>query len=116
MRIEKVSKIISVACGGSLICSSVSTRKVLMSLPRVKFLEDDEEFIPPSPPSEKEIREAFPLYAMKPVSPREGEALKLKEQGKSLKEIAGIMRISLTCAGAYIATAKRKIGYQGEKV
>jgi DNA-binding CsgD family transcriptional regulator len=114
MRIEKVSKIISVPCGGHALYNSIATRKVIMSLPRVRFLEDDEELSPPPVTIEEEIKQVTPLYAMKPVSPREGEALKLKEQGKSLNEIARIMRISVTCAGAYIATARRKLQFQGE--
>jgi DNA-binding NarL/FixJ family response regulator len=113
MQIEKVSRIVSVTVDGSAICSSTTTRKVLMSLPRVRFLEDGEETLPPPPPAEEEIKATFPLYAMKAVSPREAEALELKENGKSLQDIARIMRISVTCAGSYIATAKRKIAYQG---
>ena len=113
MRIEKVSKIISVACGGSVISSSVATRKVLMSLPRVRFIEDDEDHTPPPPPAEEEIKQTFPLYAMKPVAPREREAMELKDKGKSISEIAKIMKISETCVGAYISTARLKIQFQG---
>jgi DNA-binding NarL/FixJ family response regulator len=114
MQIEKVSKYINVTVGGTSLCDASATRKVLMSLPRVKWLERDEEYIPP-PEIKVEVK-AFPIYAQRPVSPREEEAYQLKLSGKELSQIADIMRVSETAAASYVATAKRKKQYLGEHV
>lgn len=110
MQIEKVSRVITVNVGGSTICDGLTTRKVLMSLPRVKFLEGGEDYVPPPPPADLDTVPdgARPLYTYKDITPCERRAYDLRQQGMSIIEICGVMKISQSAARSYVAAAKRK--------
>jgi DNA-binding NarL/FixJ family response regulator len=110
MQIEKVSKIITVNVGGSTICDGITTRKVIMSLPRVKFLEGGEGYVPP--PTTEELDTipdgSRPLYTYRNISSRERIAYDLRQRGLTIGEICGEMGVSESAARSYVASAKRK--------
>ena len=119
MRIEKVSRIVTVSppYGSG---NQTSTRRVLMSLPRIRWLERDGDNTPPEPPPvEDEIatieKKAFPFYAYHPLYPREKEAHELHKAGKTVLEIAGHMSIPQKTVRTYLTCAKKKLEFQASQ-
>lgn len=123
--IEKVSKYISIRSGISEPQSA--GRRVLMSLPRVRWLEAQPDY-EPWPPLEELKMEPAPepetepqRYVFRPqarnyeLSDRQREAWKMYDEGLSVKQVAEKMNISRNAASKLLAQAREKLGIGLEK-
>ena len=123
MNVEKVSKYISIRSGISEPQSA--GRRVLMSLPRVKWLEAQPDYEPwppleepkPEPPPEPEpARYSFrPQLRSNEMSDRQKEAWAMHGEGLSNIQIAERMKITPNAAGKLLAQAREKLGIGLEK-
>ena len=114
MHIQKISRYVPVAAPTNSTSESISSRKMLMSLPRVKWLERDpdykpngffEEDLPPPPPPSPNV----PKAGM-PLSDREDEIYKLRMGGESFTDIARRFGISSDTVRGMFSRARRKRG------
>lgn len=111
MQIEKISRVINVSVNGSSAYDNGLThRRVLLSLPRVRWLERDEEYVPPQEPVEP--GDLIPSYARKNIQPREQEAFDMRKRGMKMVEIADAMGITVKAARGYVLVARRKERYK----
>lgn len=113
MRIEKVSRFIQVNPANSTIAGGAAARSVLLSLPRVRWLEDPaNDSIPQhleKPVQYKPPKPAHPIYASRRLFSRERQAYNLSKDGYTTQQICGAMGISGSAARSYVASAKKKI-------
>lgn len=118
MNVEKVSKYISIRSGISE-PQSVG-RRVLMSLPRVRWLEAQPDYEPwppleepkPEPPPEPEPAryELRPQLRSNEMSDRQKAAWAMHNEGLSNIQIAERMKITPNAAGKLLAQAREKLG------
>lgn len=120
MNIEKVSKYINVRSGIS--CGPGDGRRVLLSLPRVQWLERQPDYAPwpplenpkPEPEPEQEYQPA--RYTFRPqlrsneLSTRQRQAWALHLGGMSNGQIAEKMGTTPNAAGKLLAQAREKLG------
>ena len=112
MQVPKVSKYITVN----------EQRRVLLSLPRVKWLEAQPDYVPwpplvESPP--KPVVDFQPArYDSRPqqrsydLTARQKQVWGLHREGKSNKEIAELMGSSPNAVGKLLAQAREKLGIE----
>ena len=120
MNIEKVSKYINVRSGIS--CGPGDGRRVLLSLPRVQWLERQPDYAPwppleklkPEPEPEQEHQPA--RYTFRPqlrnneLSVRQRQAWNLHLAGMSMKQIGEKMDCTDNAASKLVAQARDKLG------
>lgn len=121
MNVEKVSKYISIRSGISEPQSA--GRRVLMSLPRVRWLEAQPDYTPwpplEEPRPEPPAVEPEPVrYTLRPqshnyeLSDRQKLAWTMHSEGLSVKQVAENMKVSRNAASKLLAQAREKLGIE----
>jgi DNA-binding NarL/FixJ family response regulator len=111
MVIEKVIKYVGAAVPSYSGSDSGDGRKMPISLPRVRFLERDENSLSPANENiEPKITGNAALKGKK-LSPREEQVYKLwKEQQMTNTQIADALRLSKDAARSMLSRARYKLG------
>ena len=108
MLIDKVSWIIEVHNISRSSSASSCGRRVLMSLPRVKWLERDPDYVVPPPVTENPTENTL-RRAARPLANREMEAYEHRRRGLSYAQISMLMGASENAARSYVSSARKKI-------
>lgn len=110
MKIEKVSKYIVQSTASRSSSGQTTTRKILMSLPRVKWIErDDNVSSGDIAKVDEELRDYFILNG------KEREVLKLHEEGSSVTQICEAKVMSESSVKRAIISAKKKLALRAAK-
>jgi DNA-binding NarL/FixJ family response regulator len=109
-KIEKVSRYIMVCGTYSVRSIEDNARRVLLSLPRVRFLERDPDYVCPPKIHERILKGE--TQALRPITNREMIALELRTQKFSYEEIGKKLGVSNNAVRSYVSTARKKIYFQ----
>lgn len=124
--IEKVCRYVPVVTGlkSAGVAAGSTVRHMLISIPRLKFLETGETdyYHKYRPPSEDPVvtdtaysRNWCDTVKVEPLTPREKEALNLKNDGYTYDAIANRLNVSRSSAVKILTKARVKTNYINQK-
>lgn len=113
--IEKVCRYVPVVQGTQGEDAKRTMRHMLLSLPRVKFLEGGETDFYHKYQLVEEHADDRDSHVVTVMSDKEREVMRLKDEGLSYGAIANRLNIARSTVGHHISTAKLKLAYQKGK-